>query len=644
MRAGFAGLGGRHGQSLKPDGSSFENSMLVLWSFWRACRRGQPLGFVLILLSLGLAACSLAGDVTPPPGATSSLGLTATSLPGTSETAPTSATSALFPAALPAAQEGGVLYLEHCAACHGDKGAGDGTMATQLPKPPPDFSSAATLRGLTPQLIFNTITQGNQQALMPPFASTLTDEQRWSLVSFLYTLSTPASQLASGQAVYAANCANCHGSDGLGKGVDAAKQSKPVPSFADQAFMATRSQQDFFKIVSGGDAAHPFTQLSEADRWAALDAVRAFAYVYTSPDQLTAEHKGAVTGKVVNTSAQGLVPVGLSVTLHSFDGQNLLGTFTTTLGTDGGFQFSAVPYIPGRQFLATTVYQNVTYASLVGTFDVSSGTLSMTLPIYDTTTDASALAVDQVHMFLQFNSASVVTVGQLFIFSNHADKTLVAGSNNPLAFNLPAGATHVNVQNEQLDKTFFVSGDQLTLLSSVPPGQGSSQVLFSFDLPYTDQLAFQQKMNYPVANVDVLVSDLGVQVSGSQLQNLGLQNFQGQSFQNFNAAAIAAGQTLNLSVSGKAGTGATAPDGVLNNNGTLAIGLGALALALGGIGVWFYRRPRAPAAGAAAGRDKEDLLAAIAELDDEYAAGQMLEAQYQKERAALKRDLKKVWQ
>ncbi len=626
--------------------------MLVLWSFWRACSRGRQLGFALLLLSLGLSACSLAGDVTPPPGATSSPRV-ATSLPatvggsgaGATGTAPTSATSALFPSARPAAQAGGLLYLQHCAPCHGNKGAGDGTMATQLPKPPPDFSNAATLRGLTPQLIFNTITQGNQQALMPPFASTLTDEQRWSLVSFLFTLSTPASQLASGQAVYAANCANCHGSDGLGKGVDAAKQSAPVPSFADQAFMATRSQQDFFKVVSGGDAAHPFTQLSEADRWAALDAVRAFAYLYSSPDQLTAEHTGAVTGKVINSTTQGIVPAGLSVTLHSFDGQNLLGTFTTTLGTDSGFQFSAVPYTPGRQFLATTVYQNVTYASQVGTFDLSAGILSVTLPIYDTTTDASGLAVDQVHMFLQFNSASVVTVGQLFIFSNHSDKTVVADGSHPLSFNLPAGATHVNVQNEQLDKTFFVNGDQLTLLSSVPPGQGAAQALFSFDLPYTDQLSFQQKMNYPVANVDVLVSDLGVQVSGPQLRNLGLQNFQGQAFQNFNAAAIASGQTLNLSVSGKAGTGATAPNGVLNNgNGTLAIGLGALALALGGIGVWFYRRPRTLAAGAAAGRDQEELLEAIAELDDEYAAGKMPEAKYKKERATLKRDLKKVWQ
>ena len=607
--------------------------------------------FLFLSLSLFLSSCSLAGDVTPPPGTNSSIssGPVATGLPTIDATAaaqPTGATSSAFPAQIPAAQEGGLLYLQHCAACHGNTGSGGGTMATQLPTQPPDFTNPATLRGLTPQLIFNTITQGNTQALMPPFGSTLTDEQRWSLVSLLYTLSTPATQLAAGQTVYTANCAHCHGQDGMGKGPDAAAAAtaagKPLPSFTDQAFMAARSQQDFFAVVSGGDAAHPFTSLSESDRWAALDAVRAFSYVYAAPDQLTAEHQGSVTGKVVNSTAQGNVPPGLLVTLHSFDGQNLLGTFSTTVGSDGGFNFGDVPYTASRQFIATTDYQNVTYASQVGTFDVSAGTLSVTLPIYETTTDASALAVDQVHMFLEFTSPLSVTVGQLFIFSNKGDRTYSANGGNPLSFNLPAGATDVNVQNAQLDQTFFVNGNTLSVQWSIPPGQGSSQILFSFNLPYNDKLSYHQTMNYAVSNVDVLVSDLGVQLTGSHLQNLGVQALQGQSFQNFSAGALTPGQALDLQVSGKAGTGSTSPGGVLNNPaGPIAIGAGGLALALLSIGLWLYRRPRALAQSA---RTKEDLLEALAELDDAYAAGEVAAADYQKERGSLKSKLMKVWE
>src|SRR5438045_5351162 len=129
---------------------------------YKSIRRTRPLGglmapLALCLLALGLSACSLAGDVTPPPGATSSLGLgpAPTNLPATAQAAvvqPTSATSAFYPAAAPAAQAGGQLYLQHCAPCHGNNGAGDGSQATQLPARPPDLSNPAALRGQTPQL------------------------------------------------------------------------------------------------------------------------------------------------------------------------------------------------------------------------------------------------------------------------------------------------------------------------------------------------------------------------------------------------------------------------------------------------------------------------------------------------------------
>jgi hypothetical protein len=335
------------------------------------------------------------------------------------------------------------------------------------------------------------------------------------------------------------------------------------------------------------------------------------------------------------------VPAGLPVALHGFDGQSLLGTYTTTAGAGGGFQFSGVKFTPSRQFIATTDYQSVTYASQVGTFDVAQGTLSLTLPIYETTSDAGVLAVDQMHTFLEFNSPSQVTVGQLLVFSNSGDRTYAANSGNPLSFNLPAGATNLNVQGAQINQTFFRNGNDFTLLWSIPPGQSSAQVLYSFELPYNNQLDYQQKMTYPVSNMDVLVSDLGVQLSGSQLQNQGLQNFQGQTFQNYAGGAVGAGQTIQMRVSGAAGTGATAPAGILNTpTGTLSIGLGGLALALAGIGLYVYRRPRAQAQAAA---NRDDLLEAIAELDDTHAAGEMGEAEYQKERGELKEQLKRVW-
>jgi hypothetical protein len=159
-------------------------------------------------------------------------------------------------------------------------------------------------------------------------------------------------------------------------------------------------------------------------------------------------------------------------------------------------------------------------------------------------------------------------------------------------------------------------------------------------------------MVLPVASVNVLVSDLGVRLTGPTLVNLGAQDFQGEAFQNFSAAGLAAGQALTFEVTGAAGTGTAggAPGGLpglANSTSTgLAIGLGALALALLGIGVWLYRRPGQPAEAAApdlAAR-REELLQALADLDDAYAAGEVDQADYVAERADLKAELQEIWE
>ena len=617
-------------------------------------RRGPALQITLslALAALGLSACSLAGDVTPPPGlsnvdsspqpgshvptAAPTVAGAATALPPTP--APTS--NPLFPAAAPVALDGGLLFLDHCAPCHGESGAGGGSMSAQLPKGVPDFSNPVTLRERTPQTLFATITQGRVDALMPPFGDTLTDAERWSLVAFLYTLSTPPEQLQAGQEVYAANCARCHGPAGQGDGPDAAGQSQPLPNFTDQTFMASRSQQNFFQAVSAGDATHPFTNLSDAQRWSALDAVRAFSYIYSAPQELTVERQGAVSGQVLNQTPGGTVPAGLSVTLHGFEGQDILTTLTTTIGADGSFSFSGVPFKAGRQFVATTEYAGVTYASPVAAFDLAQAALAalaLTLPIYETTPDTSALVADQVHMFLEFNSPGQMTVGELVVFSNNGDRAYASTANSTLSFSLPAGATDLAVQDAVQDQTFFRTADGFSLAWTVPPGQSTTQVLFSFKLPYQDSLKLEQKAVYPTNGVNVLVSDLGLRLAGPSLQDLGTQVFQGQSFHNVVRSGLAPGDTFTLQITGRVGAGVAAggaaPAGLI-------VGSTALVAALLGIGFWLYRRS---ASRRGAAKTREDLLQAIAELDDANDAGDVSPADYETERAQLLAELKKIW-
>src|SRR5262245_26818153 len=121
-------------------------------------------------------------------------------------------------------QTGRTLFGDNCAACHGREGRGG-----------PGFPSLVTssfLWGGTPEAIAETIRVG----INSPHPKTRTSQmlafgrdgilQRDALenvVAYVQSLSNPAmagasaEQIAAGKAVFAANCASCHGDTGAGK-------------------------------------------------------------------------------------------------------------------------------------------------------------------------------------------------------------------------------------------------------------------------------------------------------------------------------------------------------------------------------------------------------------------------------------------
>lgn len=83
------------------------------------------------------------------------------------------------------------IYLDKCANCHGEKGAGDGPEADMYTPSPASFTDAHMMGEMTDGEIFWKMTEGRKP--MPSFKKQLTDEQRWQLVNFLRTLApTPA--------------------------------------------------------------------------------------------------------------------------------------------------------------------------------------------------------------------------------------------------------------------------------------------------------------------------------------------------------------------------------------------------------------------------------------------------------------------
>jgi hypothetical protein len=303
----------------------------------------------------------------------------------------------------------------------------------------------------------------------------------------------------------------------------------------------------------------------------------------------------------------------------------------------------------GRVFLATVKYQDTTYGSDIGMVSAGNNKIDLPIPIYETTTDASILSVDRLHLFFDFVDSQTIRVIELYVISNPTDKTLVpAGSGKTtINFTLPQGATNLEFQDGTLGGRYIQTSDGFGDTVAVRPGSGDYQVLFAFEMPYDKKLDLVQPISLPVNAVVILVPESGLKIKSDMLTDAGNQDVQGTSYHMYNGDALNPGDDLSLTISGGPTSGSLALAGGSTNS--IVIGLGAFGLALIVAGVWLFRRTRANA-----GEDyfEEDddfleldgdknenidtLMDAILALDDLYQAGELPEEAYRQRRSELK--------
>ncbi len=534
----------------------------------------------LVLLVLIAAGCSgLAGEpsivATMPPATAAANTVQTVSVPSTA----------------PDLALGASVYAANCTRCHGTEGKGDGEFVTsgQITGVP-DFTNPQTAQGATPEDWYEIVTNGRMAQMMPPWADKLSDDERWSVANYVYSLSNPDANPPE-QA-----------------GAAVAQADTPVGTPVD---------------TSG---ATPVA--TQAATQAGTEAVSAVT--------------GSVSGTVTNQTTDGSVPSDLMLNLHviSSDGASTQ-TLNTTVNADGSYSFADVPIETGWQYLVTTAYSGVSFSSDLITGDVASPEMSIPLNIYEITDDPANIEIGGMLMMVQPDSqAGQLQIIQIINFVNSSDHAFVQmtdGIPASSSVTLPTGATYEDFSGGN----YLINGSVVSDTQPVFPGDGHVMHV-AFSLPYSDNtsLAIAQPMSFPLnGQVEVLVQSGSMSVAGDGISELGTRQLGNANYVSYGGAfALATGDTLHYAIGGAATSqqaSTTAPVGGVSTVAYVLIGVGLLAI---GAAFGFFMRERTGGSKTDTPEtlDANGLIKQIAELDVRYHEGKVAEASYQQQRSALK--------
>ena len=577
--------------------------------------------FLLLGASLLLSACnlSLAEDVTPPPGYVAPT--------------PQPTLGPLYPASAPDLAKGAEIFVTECAPCHGSGGLGDGPMNEQLPVPVAAIGLPAVAQKSSPADWYAVVTQGNMARMMPPFSQKLSDQQRWDVVAYAMSLHGAPEMVAEGRALFEKTCADCdtrffRSQESMADLSDddlislMLQGSEDFPAFgADLAKDELYAVAAYLRTLSVSESAPTPTPAPVTATPASPDATPASAESYPNPtDDATpdanATPAAALAGLVRAsiTVPGGKLPAGLTVTLRGYDhaadtsGPQETLTLTAVPNADGSLVFEDVELPENRILLVETEYKSITYQSELTVVEAGMTEITLApLTVYDTSSDLTSLAVSQGHIFLDV-SAGQVQIIEFF------------GVNNPT----------------QASVLVPVTTDQMAL-AGMPKGATS--------------LGFDAQQGQAMPEGSSLFVPVGVELKGQGLTDMGQQDIgNGTLYQVYQFGPLEAGSNLTVEIKGQPKTEGAAEDPG-GSRQALVIGAGLLGLLLIGVGGWLYLRDRKQASDLDEDEEEQDgdefenansVLDALIALDDLHRGGKIPDEAYQKRRAELKEQFKKL--
>lgn len=610
-----------------------------------------------------------------------------------------------YPASPPDLANGAQLYAQHCTRCHGPNGEGDGELVLSGEvSDPGNFRDPALAAAQLPIDWFDTITEGRIENLMPPWRNALTEQERWDVAMYTYTMHYTAEQIEIGQHLFA-DCAGCHGETGRGDGPD----KEPGVEVADLTNPQDRvvlSDSGMFRIVQLGNSevmpaygeVFTFEEIASVVAYARTLSLANAAQVIgqsvesaaqTQPEVTTTQTPVSstptpivgvipnptgsatetpvtesatlpITGNIENQTPGGEVPAGITVTLKVFDAISFepLPAFErqTTLNADNTFRFDDILVEIDKAYLTSVQYAGRDFASGLFQGDPTLEEFSLPITLYELTDDSQYItitaAVSQIRV-----TGQTIEITQVMQFNNSSDRVFTSltpdadGRYPWKVIDLPPASVVINTDTPS---RYVIPEDNSAVYDTRPLLPGESRFAqITYITSYNGGAIIEYPVPYRVdGQVRLLVQPLTITANSTLLPSVGEEIVGEEAYNGYGQPlTLNPGELIRYELTGQIpGTETPLTENVISSDaliGFIAIALG-VTIAVVTLLIVILRRPNTIAQTSisthtpAGNHHIDALVRQIAELDAQHEAGQINHDLWHQQRAVLKTQLARL--
>jgi len=370
-----------------------------------------------------------------------------------------------------------------------------------------------------------------------------------------------------------------------------------------------------------------------------------FTFILVAPVSAAEPDKGIIEGQVVNGTEGGSSVANQEIVLKTYLNDAEVDSTTTLTDAEGRFAFNELPTETDYGYEVTLTFQEAEYNSEWLTFEDSETSKFTLITVYDAIDSDEAIRVELVHTIIYVEPDSL-RVEEYLLFINEASRTYIGSKNSTtgesretLRFSLPKGAT-------ELQPTFglmecCITGSKDGFVDTMPFLPGGKEVVYSYRVNQdSGTVTFSQRVNYPTANLELLVQGDSIKIDSDQLAAKESLNIEGIQFSHLSGKNLAPDDIVVAQLSGLPKTG---------NQGAIPRVFWALAAFGAGVAfasVYLRRKGRLQQVSSRDSLDqrRKRLLVDLAKLDDDFEDGKIPEDVYRKLRAARKAQLVKLMQ